>query len=99
VFFTDINIDKTLSLLVDFAGTLTEKSDVYAYGITLLELLSGRKPIDHSLPPQEQSLVNWVSSLSARFRYIPIRVDSHLPNETIDKIWLQCDLLSLVTFL
>ncbi|KAH9296796.1 hypothetical protein KI387_028478 [Taxus chinensis] len=40
-------------------GKLTEKSDVYAFGIVLLELIIGRKPIDKSLPTEFQSLVSW----------------------------------------
>jgi serine/threonine protein kinase len=40
-------------------GHLTAKSDVYGYGVVLLELLSGRKAVDKTRPPREQSLVEW----------------------------------------
>ena len=36
------------------------KSDVYSFGVVLLELLTGRKPVDHTLPRGKQSLVTWV---------------------------------------
>lgn len=41
-------------------GSLTIKSDIYSYGIILLELLTGRKPIDRSVEKGKQSLVTWV---------------------------------------
>jgi len=41
-------------------GTLSSKSDVYSFGVVLLELLTGRKPVDHTLPRGQQSLVTWV---------------------------------------
>lgn len=41
-------------------GTLSTKSDVYSFGVVLLELLTGRKPVDHTLPRGQQSLVTWV---------------------------------------
>ena len=42
-------------------GQLSSKSDVYSFGVVLLELLTGRKPVDHTLPRGQQSLVTWVS--------------------------------------
>lgn len=41
-------------------GQLNAKSDVYSFGVILLELLTGRKPVDHTLPRGQQSLVTWV---------------------------------------
>ncbi|CAK7323108.1 unnamed protein product [Dovyalis caffra] len=45
-------------------GQINSKSDVYSFGVILLELLSGRKPIDHTLPRGQQSLLTWVLTLS-----------------------------------
>ncbi|KAL2540706.1 Receptor-like serine/threonine-protein kinase ALE2 [Abeliophyllum distichum] len=44
-------------------GHLLVKSDVYSYGVVLLELLSGRKPVDMSQPPGQENLVTWARSL------------------------------------
>lgn len=41
-------------------GQLTQKSDVYSFGVVLLELLTGRKPVDPTMPRGQQSLVTWV---------------------------------------
>jgi len=40
-------------------GVVDEKTDVFAFGVFLLEILSGRKPVDGS----HQSVHSWVSSL------------------------------------
>lgn len=44
-------------------GNLTTKSDVYSYGVVLLELITGRVPVDFKRPPGEQVLVSWVCVL------------------------------------
>lgn len=42
-------------------GQITNKSDVYSFGVVLLELLTGRKPVDHTMPKGQQSLVTWAT--------------------------------------
>ncbi|XP_068641263.1 proline-rich receptor-like protein kinase PERK8 [Aristolochia californica] len=44
-------------------GKLTEKSDVYSFGVVLLELITGRKPVDASQPLGDESLVEWARPL------------------------------------
>lgn len=46
-------------------GHLLVKSDVYSYGVVLLELLTGRKPVDMSKPSGQENLVTWVSSCTS----------------------------------
>nr|XP_043620161.1 probable protein kinase At2g41970 [Erigeron canadensis] len=42
-------------------GQITQKSDVYSFGVVLLELLTGRKPVDITMPRGQQSLVTWAT--------------------------------------
>ncbi|KAI5409943.1 hypothetical protein KIW84_055414 [Lathyrus oleraceus] len=44
-------------------GRVTEKNDVYAIGVVLLELLSNRKPINNESPKGQESLVMWATSI------------------------------------
>ncbi|KAL1810468.1 hypothetical protein ACET3Z_027458 [Daucus carota] len=45
------------------SGKLTEKSDVFSFGVVLLELITGRKPVDGSQPLGDESLVEWARPL------------------------------------
>ncbi|KAL6899736.1 hypothetical protein ACP4OV_006394 [Aristida adscensionis] len=42
-------------------GQINQKSDVYSFGVIILELLTGRKPVDHTMPKGQQSLVTWAT--------------------------------------
>ncbi|OWM85953.1 receptor-like protein kinase BRI1-like 3 [Punica granatum] len=41
----------------------TSKGDVYSYGVVLLELLSGKRPIDSSQFGEDNNLVSWAKQL------------------------------------
>nr|XP_009404967.1 PREDICTED: probable receptor-like serine/threonine-protein kinase At5g57670 [Musa acuminata subsp. malaccensis] len=44
-------------------GKVNEKIDIYAFGVVLLELLSGRKPISSGCPKGQESLVMWAKPI------------------------------------
>ncbi|KAK4752110.1 hypothetical protein SAY87_020908 [Trapa incisa] len=46
-------------------GMLNEGSDVYSFGVLLMELISGRSPIDYSRPAGEMNLVDWFKTMVA----------------------------------
>ncbi|KAG2724423.1 hypothetical protein I3760_01G015300 [Carya illinoinensis] len=46
-------------------GMLNERSDVYSFGILIMEIISGRNPVDYSRPPDEVNLVEWLKSMVA----------------------------------
>ncbi|XVE70107.1 hypothetical protein DITRI_Ditri10aG0045000 [Diplodiscus trichospermus] len=44
-------------------GMLNERSDVYSFGILLMEIISGRNPVDYSRPQGEVNLVEWLKTM------------------------------------
>ncbi|URD77458.1 STYKc [Musa troglodytarum] len=41
-------------------GLLNETSDIYSFGVLLLEVITGRDPVDYRRPPDEINLVEWL---------------------------------------
>ncbi|KAM1047894.1 hypothetical protein FF1_027116 [Malus domestica] len=70
------------------SGKLTEKSDVFSFGVMLLELITGKKPVDPS-NAMDDSLVDWARPLLTRAlednnyaELVDIRLDNNYnPNE------------------
>lgn len=60
-------------------GHLLVKSDVYSYGVVLLELLSGRKPVDMTQPPGSENLVTWARPLLTDRDGLQQLVDPSMP--------------------
>uniref|UniRef100_A0ACD5WHR2 Uncharacterized protein n=1 Tax=Avena sativa TaxID=4498 RepID=A0ACD5WHR2_AVESA len=44
-------------------GKLTKMSDIYSFGVVLLEVITGRRAIDNTKPPDEQVLIYWAAPL------------------------------------
>ncbi|KAG9458941.1 hypothetical protein H6P81_003449 [Aristolochia fimbriata] len=53
-------------------GKVTDKVDVYAFGVVLLELLSGRKPISNEHPKGQESLIMWAKPILQDKKYMQL---------------------------
>ena len=71
-------------------GHLLVKSDVYSYGVVLLELLTGRKPVDMTQPPGQENLVAWARPLLASKEALETIIDpslgSDVPFDSVAKV-------------
>ncbi|PAN15595.1 hypothetical protein PAHAL_2G500400 [Panicum hallii] len=62
-------------------GQLTLKSDIYSFGVVLLEIITGRRAIDNTRVAGEQNLVAWARPLFKDRRKFPLMADPALEGQ------------------
>jgi serine/threonine protein kinase len=76
-------------------GKVTDKIDVYAFGVVLLELISGRKPICVDQSKGQESLVLWANPIldSGKFaQLLDPSLENDNSNDLIEKLLLAATL-------
>lgn len=79
----------------DYASTgmLNEGSDVYSFGVLLMEIITGRSPVDYSRPPAEMNLVDWFKGMVANRRgeeLLDPLIEIHPPSRALKRVLLVC---------
>ncbi|KAF8103594.1 hypothetical protein N665_0188s0520 [Sinapis alba] len=67
-------------------GKVNDKIDVYAFGVVLLELFSGRKPISSGCPKGQESLVMWAKPILDDGKYSQLLDPSLRDNNNDDQM-------------
>ncbi|XP_076888651.1 putative serine/threonine-protein kinase PBL17 [Bidens hawaiensis] len=71
-------------------GHLTARSDIYGFGVVLLEMLIGRRAMDKSRPSREHNLVEWARPLLVHnkklLRILDPRMEGQYSNKTAIKV-------------
>ncbi|KAL5848501.1 hypothetical protein ACOSQ4_006514 [Xanthoceras sorbifolium] len=75
-------------------GRVTTKIDVYAYGVVLMEIITGRKSLDDSMPDEKAHLVTWFRRILVNKENIPKAIDETLnpDEETLESIFKVAEL-------
>ncbi|XP_061991049.1 receptor-like kinase TMK4 [Rosa rugosa] len=75
-------------------GRVTTKVDVYAFGVVLMELMSGRKALDDTMPDERSHLVSWFRRVLVNKENIPKSIDETLDpdEETMESIYKVAEL-------
>lgn len=68
-------------LLLPILGHLTAKSDIYSFGVVLLEMLSGRRAVDKNRPSGQHGLVEWAKPYLGNKRKIFRVLDTRLEGQ------------------
>ncbi|KAF8727933.1 hypothetical protein HU200_018501 [Digitaria exilis] len=65
-------------------GMLNERSDVYSFGVLVMEVITGRTPVDYTRPTDEVNLVEWLKRMVAERRVEEV-LDPRLPERPPSK--------------
>uniref|UniRef100_A0A0E0HF01 non-specific serine/threonine protein kinase n=1 Tax=Oryza nivara TaxID=4536 RepID=A0A0E0HF01_ORYNI len=75
-------------------GMLNERSDVYSFGILIMEIISGRSPVDYARAPGEVNLVEWLKNMVSNRDYEAV-LDPKLPEKPTSKALKKALLVAL----
>ncbi|XP_051193823.1 probable serine/threonine-protein kinase At1g01540 [Lolium perenne] len=75
-------------------GMLNERSDVYSFGVLVMEMITGRTPVDYTRPNAEVNLVEWLKRMVAERRVEEV-VDPKLPEAPPSKVLKRAVLAAL----
>ena len=76
-------------------GHLYVKSDVYGFGVVLLEMLTGMRALDTKRPTGQQNLVEWVKPSLGNKRKLKSIMDARIEGQYSQKASLQAAQLTL----
>ncbi|CAI9769882.1 unnamed protein product [Fraxinus pennsylvanica] len=79
----------------DYASTgmLNEGNDVYSFGVLLMEIITGRSPVDYSRPPGEMNLIDWFKGMVGSRRgeeLVDPLIEIPPPPRTLKRVLLVC---------
>ncbi|XP_051183533.1 probable serine/threonine-protein kinase At1g01540 [Lolium perenne] len=75
-------------------GMLTERSDVYSFGVLLMEIITGRSPVDYTRASAEVNLVEWLKNMVAERKAEEV-VDPKMPAKPSPKALKRALLVAL----
>lgn len=71
------------------------KSDVYGFGVVLLEMLTGLRALDTKRPGREQNLINWGKPFLSQKRKLKTIMDARIEGQYSTKAALKAAELTL----
>ncbi|CAL9113568.1 unnamed protein product [Musa acuminata var. zebrina] len=75
-------------------GMLNERSDIYSFGVLIMEIISGRAPVDYTRRPGEVNLVDWLKTMVGDRKSEEV-VDPRMPKKPSPKAFKRALLVAI----